>query len=52
MRIELDDLECCCKCGCIFDYTKGIKTHQSDYERSAIFMMNCPACKEEHKIFE
>ena len=54
MRIELNNLYTCKKCGCVFDYIiapKEIK-RETNYERSKIYLSECPACKKIHTIFE
>ena len=52
MKIELDNLEVCKKCGVIYDYTiNSKKSSQSDYGSSPMYEGNCPVCKEKYVVF-
>jgi hypothetical protein len=54
MRIDLDEIEECSKCGCLFNFILATRKldHESDYQRSPIHRGKCPACKEEFAVFE
>ena len=46
MRINLDNLACCGKCGIIFDITIiGKEYHDTDYERTLFYRCKCPNCE-------
>lgn len=51
MRIELDELEECQKCGNIFNYTYGEQKEQGDYGRTPYFEGKCPSCGKEYSVF-
>ena len=52
MRIDLDYLIECDKCGCVFNYMINAKiSHESDYVHSKIYTKACPCCKNEVKVF-
>lgn len=52
MKIELDNVWSCVKCGILFDYTKFPVTIDTDFQRSKIYNTKCPVCKTEEKVFE
>ena len=49
MKIDLDDLIACKKCGCVFDYTKAGE-NKGNYRDS--WQGKCPLCKEEFNQWE
>jgi len=46
MRIDLDDLVTCTKCGCVYDFTmKGSRKYYCGQEE---IEGECPVCKEKY----
>ena len=55
MKIELDDLKECEKCGCIYNFRlciKGNVTTETDYRQTKIYDCICPCCKHIKKIWD
>ena len=53
MKIDLDELEECSKCGTVFNYriaTILIK-HETDFQRSEIREGRCPSCEEIFTVY-
>ena len=53
MKIDLDELVECSKCGCVFNYLKASYEieHETDNARTPIYNVECPCCKHKDKIW-